>query len=152
MLFYCVERKWLIMRNLATILPLSGKCQRFNAIDGVSKRWKKIDIKWKIVKHIAMPKQRAAFRKLFLRPYHIFIEWSFVNNLFQFGPIINRWIKQALQLLLQNKYSMVAFCVFRTWWIAFYTLLTNTCSKLKVETLYWLLTQVKVNNKNIRTM
>ena len=42
LLFYCrfifIERKWLLMRNLATISPLtsklSGKFQCFNAIDG----------------------------------------------------------------------------------------------------------------------
>ena len=34
-----MERKWLLKRNLTIILPLkskfSGKCQRFNAIDGI---------------------------------------------------------------------------------------------------------------------
>ena len=42
-LFY-IERKWLFMRNLATVLPLksklSGKFQRFNAIDGSIKMLK----------------------------------------------------------------------------------------------------------------
>ena len=54
-LFY-IERKWLLMRNLATVLPLksklSGKLQRFIIMVEVSKNWKivkfrKISIKMK---------------------------------------------------------------------------------------------------------
>ena len=46
-LFY-IERKWLLMRNLARILPwkskLSGKFQRFSAIDGeLLKCWKRVE-------------------------------------------------------------------------------------------------------------
>ena len=51
-------------------------------------------------------------QKSFLRPFYMFIVWSFVHNLFQFGAMINRWMKYALQLLLPNK--NVTFCVFRT--------------------------------------
>ena len=43
------------------------------------------------------------------------------------------------------------FLCFRTLWRVFHTLLTNTCSELKAEILYWY-TLVKVNNKNTRTM
>ena len=43
------------------------------------------------------------------------------------------------------------FLCFRTLWPVFHTLLTNACSELKVEILYWY-TLVKVNNKNTRTM
>ena len=32
--------------------------------------------------------------------------------------------------------QMYHFRVFRTLWLVFYTLMTNTCSKLKVEKLY----------------
>ena len=79
--------------------------------------------------------------KSFLRPCNMFIVLSFVHNLFQFGTMINRWLKLALQLLLRNKY--VAFCVFRTLWLVFHTLLTNTCSKFKVQSrntilIHWL--------------
>ena len=46
MLFY-FEKKWLLIRNLAAILPLksklSGKFQRFNAKDGRSKWWKVVE-------------------------------------------------------------------------------------------------------------
>ena len=46
-ILFCIERKWLLMRNLTRILPLksksSGKSQCFNAIDGSIKmlrnRW-----------------------------------------------------------------------------------------------------------------
>ena len=62
--------------------------------------------------------------------HNMFIAWSFVHNLFQFGPMINHWMKLALQLLLRNKYNTLY--VSRTLWPAFYILLTNTCSKLKV--------------------
>ena len=45
-LFY-LERKWLLMRKLVTIVPLksklSGKCQRFNAIDGSIKMLKIVE-------------------------------------------------------------------------------------------------------------
>ena len=36
--------------------------------------------------------------KTFLRPCNMLIVWSFVHNLFQFGAMINRWMKQVLQL------------------------------------------------------
>ena len=49
-LFY-IERKWLLMRNLATILlfksKLSANLQRFDAIDGSIENFQ---LKWKIVK------------------------------------------------------------------------------------------------------
>ena len=49
---FCIERKRFLMRNLATILPLkpklSGKFQRFNAIDGSIKLLKKSWISKKI--------------------------------------------------------------------------------------------------------
>ena len=49
-LFY-IERKWLLMRNLATILlfksKLSADLQRFDAIDGSIENFQ---LKWKIVK------------------------------------------------------------------------------------------------------
>ena len=45
-LFY-IERKWLLMRNLATLLPLKsklpGKFERFNAIDGSIKMLKIVE-------------------------------------------------------------------------------------------------------------
>ena len=47
--------------------------------------------------------------------------------------MIDYWMKKDLQLLVRNKY--IAFCAFRTLWLVCYTLLTNTCSKSKVETL-----------------
>ena len=43
------------------------------------------------------------------------------------------------------------FLCFRTLWRVFHILLTNTCSELKAEILYWY-TLVKVNNKNTRMM
>ena len=72
-LLFSVEKTWLLMRNLATISPLkyrlSGKFQRFNAIDGRSKCWKIVAFpKWKIVKHFTRPKQQAALKKLFSLP------------------------------------------------------------------------------------
>ena len=63
----------------------------------------------------------------------MFIVWLYVHNLFQFGAMVNCWMKWAF--LLRNKY--IAFCVFRTLWLVFHTLPPNTCSKLKGETLYW---------------
>ena len=70
-----IERKWLLKKNLATILPLkfklSGKFQRFNATDGNIEMTKssristKFQLKWKILKHFTSPKQRSAWRKLF---------------------------------------------------------------------------------------
>ena len=69
-----IERKWLLMRNLATVLPLksklSGKFQRFNAVNGsmemLISSWisKKIKLKWTIKTF----KQSAALRKLFSPP------------------------------------------------------------------------------------
>ena len=51
-LFY-IERKWLLMRNLATILlfksKLSVNLQRFDAIDGSIENFQ---LKWKIVKQV----------------------------------------------------------------------------------------------------
>ena len=71
---FCIERKRFLMRNLATILPLkpklSGKFQRFNAIDGsiklLKKSWisEKIPVKIKNCKHFTRPKQQAASMKL----------------------------------------------------------------------------------------
>ena len=88
-LFY-TERKWLLMRNLAVILllktKLSGKFQRFNAINRsiemLKNIWisKKFQLKWKIVKYFARPKQPAALRKSFsfslshlhqIKPYYV---------------------------------------------------------------------------------
>ena len=75
-LFY-IERKWLLMRNLAVILPLQSKLfenfQCFNALMKVSKCWKivgfqKISIRMKNCKHFARPKQRTTLRKLFSLP------------------------------------------------------------------------------------
>ena len=70
-----IERKWLLMRNLATVLPLksklSGKFQRFNAVNGsmeiLINSWisKTIKLKWTSLKHF---KQWAALRKLFSPP------------------------------------------------------------------------------------
>ena len=77
MLFH-IERKWLLMKNLARILALkpklSGNLQCFNATDRSIKRlknsWisKRFELKWKIVKHFMRPKQRGALRKLFSLP------------------------------------------------------------------------------------
>ena len=79
---------------------------------------------------------------------------SSVHNFFQFGAMIDYWMKEDLQLLVRNKY--IAICVFRILWLVFYTLLANTCSKSKVETLYKhannMLTAVKISNKNTRTI
>ena len=73
-LFY-IERKWFLLKNLAAMLHLksksSGKLQPFIAIDGSIEMLKnssismKFQLKWKIIKHFARPKQRAALRKLF---------------------------------------------------------------------------------------
>ena len=80
LLRYChliyYERKWLLMTNLATILPLKPKLcwkfQRFNAIDGSIKMLinnsQKFQLKWKIVKHFTRPKQLATWRKLLILP------------------------------------------------------------------------------------
>ena len=79
LLRYChiiyYERKWLLMTNLATILPKSKLCwkfQRFNAIDGSIKMLinnsQKFQLKWKIVKHFTRPKQLATWRKLLILP------------------------------------------------------------------------------------
>ena len=56
-----IERKWLLMRDLATVLPskskLSGKFQRFNTVNGsmemLINSWisKKFKLKWTILKH-----------------------------------------------------------------------------------------------------
>ena len=66
-ILFFIERKWLFMRNLATILllksKLSRKFQRFNAIDGSIKmlkkklNFKKLHLNWKIVKHFLRAKQ-----------------------------------------------------------------------------------------------
>ena len=70
-----IERKWLLMRNLATVLPLKsklfGKFQRFITVNGSMKMlinsWitKKFKLKWRILKHF---KQWSALRKLFSPP------------------------------------------------------------------------------------
>ena len=89
-LFY-IETKWLLMRNLTTVLPLKSKLpakfQRFNAIGGSIKMLKsspiskKIQLKWKVVQHFTKPKQQSALRKLFrlpathphqVKPYYVF--------------------------------------------------------------------------------
>ena len=75
-LFY-IAIKWLLMRNVASVLPLksklSGKFQRFNAINRCIEmlkivKFSKISIKIKIVKHYASPKQWTALRNLFSPP------------------------------------------------------------------------------------
>ena len=75
-LFY-IERKWLLMKNLATILPLKsklpGKFYRFNALSGSTKMLKNAWVnenqwKWNIENHFMGPKQRASLRKLFSLP------------------------------------------------------------------------------------
>ena len=75
-LFY-IAIKWLLMRNVASVLPLksklSGKFQRFNAINRCIEmlkivKFSKISIKIKIVKHFASPKQWTALRNLFSLP------------------------------------------------------------------------------------
>ena len=79
--------------------------------------------------------------------HYMFIVWSYVHNLFQFGAMINCWMKWVL--LLRNKY--IVFCVFRTLWLVSHTLLPNTCSKLNIVKNYIdMLIVVKVNNKNTR--
>ena len=71
-LFY-IERKWLLIRNLATILPLksklSGKLQCFNAIDGSIKCWKilefiKISIKMKNCKTFYEAQTASCFKEV----------------------------------------------------------------------------------------
>ena len=81
-LIYClfvtllyIERKWLLMRNLATAFPLksklSGKFQHFNAANGsmemLINSWisRKLKLKWTILNHF---KQWSALRKLFSPP------------------------------------------------------------------------------------
>ena len=75
-LFY-IAIKWLLMRNVASVLPLksklSGKFQRFNAINRCIEmlkivKFSKISIKIKIVKHFSSPKQWTALRNLFSLP------------------------------------------------------------------------------------
>ena len=75
-LFY-IEIKWLLMRNVASVLllksKLSGKFQRFNAINRCIEmlkivKFSKIPIKIKIVKHFASPEQWTALRNLFSLP------------------------------------------------------------------------------------
>ena len=77
-LFY-IEGKWLLMRNVAKILPLksklSGKLQRFNAIDrsiemlqNSFQKFSKISIKIKNWEFFERPKQWAALRKLISLP------------------------------------------------------------------------------------
>ena len=73
MLFH-IERRWILMRTLATILhlksKLSEKFQRVNTIDESIKMLKnswisqKFQFKWKIVKHFTRRKQRTALRTL----------------------------------------------------------------------------------------
>ena len=69
--FIVILYKWLFMRNLATIFPLkstlSGKFQRFNAIDGSIAMLKNGWIS-NIVRHFTRPKQQAALKKLFSLP------------------------------------------------------------------------------------
>ena len=71
-----IEKKWLLMRNLTTI----QNCMENFSVLILHYRWnyknaeKWLNFKkfqWKIVKHFARVKQRAAFRKLFsLSPTH----------------------------------------------------------------------------------
>ena len=69
--FMVILFKWLFMRNLATILPLksklSGKFQRFNAIDW-SIAMRKNGWISNIVRHFTRPKQRTVLKKLFSLP------------------------------------------------------------------------------------
>ena len=81
-LIYClfvtllyIERKWLLIRNLASALllksKLSGKFQRFSTVNAsmemLINSWisKKFKLKWTILKHF---KQWSALRKLFSPP------------------------------------------------------------------------------------
>ena len=81
-LIYClfvtllyIERKWLLIRNLASALllksKLSGKFQRFSTVNAsmemLINSWisKKFKLKWTILKHF---KQCSALRKLFSPP------------------------------------------------------------------------------------
>ena len=81
-LIYClfvtllyIERKWLLIRNLASALllksKLSGKFQRFSTVNAsmemLINSWisKKFKLKWTILKHF---QQWSALRKLFIPP------------------------------------------------------------------------------------
>ena len=72
-LFY-IERKWLLMRHLATILPLMsklpGKFQRFNAIDKSIEMLTKISIKMKNCK-LFCKTQIASHLKEIIQPFPI---------------------------------------------------------------------------------
>ena len=72
-----IEWKWLLQRNLVTILPLTSKLsaefQSFNAIDGDIEMLKvvefpKTSFKMKNLEHFTSPKQRSARRKLLSPP------------------------------------------------------------------------------------
>ena len=72
-LFY-IERKWLLMRNLATILPLMsklpGKFQRFNAIDKTIEMLTKISIKMKTCKLFCKTQTASHFKEI-IQPFPI---------------------------------------------------------------------------------
>ena len=76
-LFY-TERKWIIIKNIATILTLKSKlCGNFSVLmlwmkhkNGQKQlNFQKFHLKWKTKKHFTSPKQRVALRKLFSTPY-----------------------------------------------------------------------------------
>ena len=100
-----IERKWLLMRNLATVLPLKsklfGKSQRFSAVNGSMKMlinsWitKKFKLKWRILKHF---KQWSALRKLFSPPSDkSFLRHWNKNFLTEIYPNIQRLAFQVLR-------------------------------------------------------
>ena len=110
-----IERKWLLTRNLATVLPLksklSGTFQHFNAIDGVSKCWQivkfpKISIKMKNCKTFYETQTAATLRKLFRLPanppHQIKSYYVFGTNIFWrryteiYGYLLAKCFKNAV--------------------------------------------------------
>ena len=105
-----IERKWLLMRNLATVLPLksklSGKFQRFNAVNGsmemLINSWMSKKIKWTVLKHF---KQWATLRKLFSPPsYKSFLRhWNknFLTEIYLNRYLLSKCFENAVLWLLE---------------------------------------------------
>ena len=109
-LFY-IERKWLLMRNLAITLPLkskfSGKFQHFITIVESIEILKNI---WKIAKHFTRPNQQENYSASPHRTYHqIKFCYVFVANIFsgRFTEIYRHLLSKCFKKVVLGRQEMV---------------------------------------------
>ena len=128
LILWHIERKWLLKRNLPTILlfksKLSGKLQHFNAIDGSIKMLKSMlifqifQLKWKFSKHFTSPEQQPGWRKLF-SPHQIKASYVSGSKIFErrFTGLYRHLLSQCTKTEVLGHLEMVQYkCFF--WYLA----------------------------------